>query len=248
MQWIDSIKDITGTLWYKQEAPCLLCSGDQGPVCPACRAAYFLPDTPRCPRCGKIMETGSGYGSAGGSACRDCQAGHGPVGLAKVTVLGYYEGGWRTLIHNVKFRRQPYLLIPLGEEMARWCRAHLPVPDLVTAVPVHERRLQERGFNQAEVVGSILAWHVKTAYAPVLTRLKDTPTQVGLDRQERRQNVQGCFDLLPDWKGKNRLQGRLCWLTDDVTTTGATLMEGARVLMENGARQVFAFCLAAGRG
>ncbi len=70
-----------------------------------------------------------------------------------------------------------------------------------------------------------------------LRRLRDTPSQTGLDRRERRRNVAGAFRC-------RRRVARVVWLVDDVVTTGATLSECARVLRRSGARRVVGLCAA----
>lgn len=113
-----------------------------------------------------------------------------------------------------------------------------PPPGVVIPVPLHPRRLRARGFNPAAVLGRALA---EFSGAPMCTRslrrLRDTPSQTGLDRRERRRNVAGaflCSGQVP----------RVVWLVDDVVTTGSTLSECARMLRRGGARRVVGLCAA----
>jgi ComF family protein len=115
-----------------------------------------------------------------------------------------------------------------------------PPPDCVVPVPLHPRRLRERGFNPAALLARPVARAVGTRFDPtLLVRLRDTPTQTGLGRRARRSNVRAAFALragarVPD----------VVWLVDDVVTTGSTLEECARVLRRAGARHVVAICVA----
>jgi len=113
-----------------------------------------------------------------------------------------------------------------------------PAPELVVPVPLHARRLRARGFNPAALLARRVAAERRARCAPVaLRRIRDTPSQTGLDRSARRRNVAGAFEL--------RESVPACvWLVDDVVTTGATLSECARVLRRAGARRVVGLCVA----
>jgi ComF family protein len=113
-----------------------------------------------------------------------------------------------------------------------------PRPGLVVPVPLHPRRLRERGFNPAAVLAREVARAVGAQHAPRgLGRVRDTPSQTGLDRRARRRNVAGAFRC-------TRRMPSTVWLVDDVATTGATLCECARALRRAGARRVVAICVA----
>jgi ComF family protein len=119
--------------------------------------------------------------------------------------------------------------------------AHLapaPLADWVVPVPLHRRRLRARGFDPAALLARQVARETGTACKPAtLVRVRDTPSQTGLDRRGRQRNVAGAF----------RSRGRVpdvVWLVDDVVTTGATLSACALVLRQAGARRVVAICAA----
>jgi ComF family protein len=107
-------------------------------------------------------------------------------------------------------------------------------------VPLHPRRLRARGFNPAAVLARTVAREAGAPFAAgLLVRLRDTPSQTGLDRRARRANVRGAFAL----RGADR-PPETVWLVDDVVTTGSTLEECARALRRAGARRVVAICAA----
>ena len=110
----------------------------------------------------------------------------------------------------------------------------MPAAALALAVPLHERRLRERGYNQSELLARELRRRLRLAGgAGSLVRLRDTPPQVGLDRLRRQENVAGAFA----WRGPH-LAGRPVLLVDDVATTGATLEACARALRADGSGAV----------
>jgi ComF family protein len=111
--------------------------------------------------------------------------------------------------------------------------------DLVVPVPLHARRLRERGFNPAALLARPLARARGVPFdALALARVRDTPSQTGLDRRARRRNVAGAFRL------RTHALPRRVWLVDDVVTTGATLEAAARELRRGGATSVTALCAA----
>lgn len=107
--------------------------------------------------------------------------------------------------------------------------------DAVTFIPLHKKRLAERGFNQAEQLAEIISRQYEKEPVNLLTRVRNTKQQSTLDNSERVNNVKGAFKSV-------RVQG-LILLIDDVVTTGSTLKECSKALIESGAQNVEAVCL-----
>jgi len=230
-------KEVAGRIWYEKRGTCLVCGeASSEAVCSDCREKYFLPGLKRCVSCGKLLDSRD-------EQCQDCRTGKGPKNLRRVISLGWYEGAWKDFIYNIKYKGQPYLLFALAEYLVGLAIRELPPPDAVIPVPLHPNRLAQRGFNQAEVLASILGRILGIRIKDVLIRVEDTKPQTLLGRQERRNNLQGAFGL----KINSEVAGEVIWLVDDIITTGITMEECARILRENGAEDVFAFCLGAGR-
>jgi len=113
-----------------------------------------------------------------------------------------------------------------------------PRPELVVPVPLHPKRLRARGFNPAGLLSRAVARAIGSRAGPrALRRVRETPSQTGLDRAARQRNVAGAFAC-------SRETPRSVWLIDDVVTTGATLSECARVLRRHGTRLIVAVCVA----
>lgn len=229
------VKNIVRSVIYQNDLKCLLCGKEGGSICATCRNDFFHPDMARCRNCGKLI-------SHNAECCSDCSSGKGPLHLDKITVLGHYQGAWQDLIQKVKFHGRPGLLEGIVRHLADWAIQELPPPDALMAVPMHNERLVERGFNQAEVLTSALHWQLGIPLWQGLVRIRSTLSQVSLTRQERLHNLKQAFC----YTGSRNIQGSSIWLVDDVTTTGATLEECARVLKESGAQEVYGLCLAAG--
>ncbi len=111
-------------------------------------------------------------------------------------------------------------------------------PDLVVPVPLHPRRLRERGFSPTLALARALARAAHAPLAPVLLeRPRDTPSQTHLSRAARRRNVAGAF------RARGAAPARV-WLVDDVVTTGSTLAAAGGALRAAGAREIVGVCLA----
>jgi ComF family protein len=115
----------------------------------------------------------------------------------------------------------------------------LPEVDLIVPMPLHPKRLAERGFNQALEIARGVARHLGRPIEPRgVLRVKDTPPQTELPYEERAKNVRGAFLCKLD------LSGASVAVLDDVMTTGATLNELARALKRAGATRVENFVIA----
>lgn len=151
-----------------------------------------------------------------------------------------FEGPMRNAIHALKYRRN----LALGGTFARYLAEYIEKlnwqADLVTPVPLGRQRQRARGYNQAGLLARPLASRLDWIYTEkLLTRIRETRTQVGLSPSERRLNIAGAFS------GDLALaSGRTILLMDDVTTTGATIAACAEALVSAGAKSVLALTLA----
>ncbi len=204
-------------------------------LCPACLAQVQPVPQPVCTRCGRPV-------SAPGR-CSDCAAGQFRVSAIRSAAV--YAEPLSQAIHRFKYEGRPELHEPLGQLMAGYWRSRTVTVDLVAAVPLHENRLRERGFNQSELLAAVLCREAALPLlAPgVLCRQRDTPQQMLLGPAERRANVRDAFT----WAGPP-LDGRKALLIDDVATTGSTLEACAEALLKAGAGKVWALTVARALG
>ena len=132
----------------------------------------------------------------------------------------------------------------LGPLLARFAEERIAESGpavLIMPVPLHPKRLRERGFNQSLLLARHVsrALHIDLDFLS-LRRVRYTPPQASLAKSERKQNVRGAFEL----KNQDAVKGINILLVDDVVTTGNTLNECARILRKGGARKVFGLSLA----
>ncbi len=113
--------------------------------------------------------------------------------------------------------------------------------DFILYVPLHKKKLRERGFDQAFLIAREIS---KLSNIPLkadlLFKKKETPPQAALKKQIRVKNLKGAFDV----RDSSFLEGKNVLLVDDVITTGVTVNECSKVLKQNGAKRVEVFTLA----
>jgi ComF family protein len=170
--------------------------------------------------------------------CGLCQRAKPP--FTKAAAYGAYDGELRDLIHIFKYHQVksagPVLADFLAQTAAKMA---MPGALMVVPVPLFKGKLRSRGFNQAEEIARAYVRRQPTAgiqlETSALVRTRDTASQTGLTRKQRRLNLRGAFAVTDPLKvaGKNVL------LVDDVMTTGTTAAECARVLLRAGVKQVF---------
>jgi len=199
-------------------------------LCDSCRRGCRRLEEPLCPRCGVELPL-----VRAGCGCRARLR-----ALRRLRAATAYEGPVERAIHRLKYEGWR----PVGRPLAGLVADRVAVDGLaaavLVAVPLHPRRLRERGFNQAELLAAELRRRLRLAAPPgELVRVRDTPPQVGLDRVRRAENMLGAFR----WQGQD-LAGTAVALIDDVATTGATLEACAQALREGGAGPVTGLAVA----
>jgi len=206
--------------------------------CYSCWSDFSPLQGPVCPSCGMPFGSPEALTDSPEHECLNCR--REPPHYDQALAAGLFEGPLREAIHVYKYRP----LRSLGTHLSRWMaeRVRLTVPlDMAMPVPLHKKRLRQRGFNQA----LLLAHGVSGRFmVPLnydnLVRSRFTRPQVELSGRERAENVRGAFDLVrPEQISEKRIL-----LIDDVFTTGATMNECAKVLKEAGARSVTVLTLA----
>ena len=200
---------------------------------------FFFPH--KCPFCGAVIGKNAACGSCRTTLpyCDEIIKGS---GFGRVTAPLYYKGQVRHAILDYKFNGKLGGLQTFGAMMAA-CAAerYSGAFDAITWVPVSEKRLRKRGYDQARYLAASLCvdWHV--APQETLRKIRDNPPQSGRsDYKERRANVIGVYEAVDP----ANIAGKRFLLIDDIFTTGATLSECARILKDAGAADVICLTLA----
>lgn len=205
--------------------------------CQACLAQWESLSSPLCTCCGQPF-AGSHQDD---HLCEACI--RKPPHFDALRAPLIYGESLTKAVHAFKYRAQEHLAKPFGRLLADYAARWLDAAPrlLVMPVPLHPRRLRERGFNQSLLLARPVAKRLQADLDFLaLTRVRYTQTQTGLGQTDRRKNVREAFSL----KRPASVKGRDILLVDDVATTGNTLNECTRILKKAGARSVKALTLA----
>ncbi|MHC1742342.1 MAG: double zinc ribbon domain-containing protein [Syntrophobacteraceae bacterium] len=194
----------------------------RSPLCPVCGRPYF--DSP----------------SSSDHICGDCLLLPPPFDGARSAAL--YSGIVRKRIHEVKFGGRLHWIPPLVELLLIcWQDWNVAGLDGLVAVPLHVKRVQQRGFNQAALMTELLG---KRLSLPVchdaLVRSRWTEPQTRLKREERLKNVAHAFTA----GDRSSVRDRTLLLIDDVLTTGTTVAACVDALKGAGASRVYVLTVA----
>ncbi len=199
-----------------------------------------------CPVCGERMfsfsiaetEVHAGPASEPCGLCRRAVPAY-----ARAVAYGSFENTLRDAIHLLKYARVLPAADFLGGKLSV-AMAQLPAPDetrwVVVPVPLHRTKLRQRGFNQSELIARAVLKRQPASVGlrlntNILARQRETASQAGLTRHQRRENLRGAFVV----RDPSALRNRDVLLVDDVFTTGTTVSECARVLLRAGVRRVW---------
>ena len=211
---------------------CLGCGVKDTFLCDSCfRKLTRLEDF--CPFC--LMP------SLYGATCRHCQKKHSLDGA--FVALNYSQPLVKKLIKKTKY--QPYLFPLLSnvtealtEKIKKSNFLKNPGKFILLPIPLTSKKNAQRGYNQTEIIAEKLKNDLGLLLdLKTLKKQKETRAQSQLNLRERRKNVNDCFKITREVKGKNFI------LVDDLITSGSTLDEAAKVLKMKGAYKVWAFVL-----
>jgi ComF family protein len=210
---------------------------DDGPLCPVCRGSLAPITGLFCQKCGVPLESG-------GEHCFGCRGHKGDRLKVKLVRSAFaFNPELKALIHAFKYGGRISLAEQLGLYMAEAYDRHpeLKNYNFTLPVPLFRDKELERGFNQSELLARVLAREKKLFLLEgAVERVRNTPSQTGLSKQQRNENVRGAFRAAKP----ELLKGRHILIIDDVATTLATVNELAAVLLEAGAAGAAVFTLA----
>jgi ComF family protein len=210
---------------------CVGCGSEGSFLCSQCKSALAHLHPPLCPRCGIPLHADSYC-----YACKNYQR-----EIDGIRSLFPLNGVVRRAVLQFKYQNVKALAAPLADLMWEYLSMHHMPADALVPVPLHPRRLRERGYNQSSLLAVELGRLTSCPVAEgALLRTKNTPPQTKTkSAEERRQNVAGAFSCLG-----RRLSGRRVLLIDDVCTSGATHDACATALKRAGTASVWGLTLA----
>lgn len=179
-------------------------------------------------------------------ACRKCVDFYDISSTKIYWTVHYKNPSVKKLIKDLKYRSASSVVDVLGKLLTAKIKNIAPSLDnnmsVIIPVPLHKRKIRERGFNQSELLAKYLADKINLPIEKnILIKIKNTSSQViASSRRERLNNLKGSFDIRDAGKIKNKT----VILVDDVITTGATIIEASRTLKKAGCKNIIAVVVA----
>ena len=209
---------------------CLGCGEEGVFICPECFSRIKLIPRDVCNFCGS-------YTSKQGK-CVNCD--NKVLPYAGFRAFAYYDGVVRKAVHHLKYQND----LTIGHYLAGWL--HLVYErtdwdvDLIVPIPIGEQKRAQRGYNQAERLAKPLAEMLDMPFSnEALIRINELSSQVGLNHEERRENVRQAFVA-----NAHMVKGKTILLVDDVFTSGATMEAAATELVGSDAQKVYCLTVA----
>lgn len=223
---------------------CVICQHlGREALCSECASNLEKVGELRCVRCGRRRET-----AFASPDCAECFGAS--IGVERARSLYIYNAAGRALLAEFKYRQRIGAGLVLSDHLCDWLAQGIGplysqpelACDVVVPVPLHKSRIRKRRFNQAALIARRVAQGLGLPCLPqVLSRIRETPSQVGLSANQRLLNVRGAFAVLEPQRSV--LAGKRVLLVDDLMTTGATLAACARALRKGGSPAVYGLTL-----
>lgn len=232
---LNKVKSFVLDLIFPRE--CLGCGREGRYLCSQCRAQIKLTKEFYCALCHKPSEFGK--------ICSQCQK---DTALKAIWVVSdYNQKIIQDLIHNLKYDYLEEISADIALLSDRYLKGnkifeHFQINadnTILVPVPLHKKRRLNRGFNQSELLADKLGEAAGLNVGIILSRIKNTQTQIDLNRSNRQSNVRDAFSV----KGVFDKNKKII-LIDDVVTTGSTLKECAEVLAKAGCSEIYGLVVA----
>jgi ComF family protein len=229
------VNELLGKIWPEACVLCALPAGTQA-LCSGC-ARDLSWSIEVCTRCSLPLPAGPNR-----LICGQCLLN--PPRFSACVSAGAYQYPADRLISTFKYGDAEWLARALGPLLADRlqqlaAKNALFLPELIIPVPLHYRRLQQRGFNQASSLASVIGKRLRIPISNrTVARKKATQEQTGLSVSARHNNVRGAFFL------REAVAGKSIAILDDVITTTSTVNELTRVLLKGNARAVQCWSIA----
>lgn len=218
--------------WLRLPTNCVLCQQDTQSnviICQDCLPLLKRIDY-ACDYCGYPLN------DINQQLCGQCA--HQKPAIDRMLTTYHYQEPLRTLLHDFKYHEALYLGHFLAELMLNAAAEELSSTQCLVPVPLHIRRLKQRGFNQAGVLAKLLAKKLHLPWEPTLCqKVMHTPPQASLTSKQRHKNLAHAFQV----KASDYTH---ITLVDDLLTTGSTVNELASCFKSQGVEQVDVWCCA----
>jgi len=205
-------------------------------LCGLCYQKIKFIEPPVCEKCGVPVNSDEKY-------CKRCTIDKEKIYYDSIRGITYFEEPIKECIHMLKYKGKEYLRFFLSDFFINYIQKndYLLNVDLIFSVPTHWTRKLKRGFNQSELLAELISKKFNIEYNSTnLYRKKMTKPQAKLNREERLININEAFAV----RNSDSLIGKSVLIIDDVSTTGETINQCAKVLKYAGAKSIFGLTLA----
>ena len=201
-------------------------------LCDRCMDSFPKIDGSICLKCGKPCQREVG-------SCRECA--HKTLHFSRARSAGIYAGSLKEAVHQLKYkngkRLSPHLARFILGVAGDFIDDIIHDIDVIACVPLSRYKEAKRGYNQSRLIAQELSVSLNKPLSNCLIKTHTTPEQNKLGLADRPRNIKGAFAV------KSPIYGKVL-LIDDVYTTGSTVSECARVLLQAGAEGVFVLTVA----
>ena len=206
---------------------------ETSPFCDLCKSKIKLISGKVCDKCGRPINVGK--------VCDKCKGEKFYFDKARAYVV--YDEISRPMITKFKYSNARFLKDRLSDMLVKCFADNDELKaDIITFVPISKKKLKSRGFNQTEILANEFCNKTNLKILNLLIKIKETPAQAGLNKEERIKNLKGSFEF--DKEHREAVKDKNILLIDDVFTTGSTVNECAKLLKNAGASGVFVLTIA----
>lgn len=226
---------------YPEINTCLVCGEYDDEIgtnyiCYSCNKNLSRLKDPLCNICSKPIDQNSSI-----NICLECKKNK--RYFETVKSLLHYDNQVQKIIHKYKYYDKAYYCKLFGSMLYNYIKENNYCEfDLITSIPLHKSKIKSRGYNQSELIAKYIAKKINILYSKCLKRINKTKVQNELSKHERRKNVKNAFIAIDTHIIKNKT----VLIIDDIYTTGATINECSRVLIEEGAKNIYGLTIARG--
>ncbi len=203
-------------------------------ICPSCKKVLLssINIKNRCKICSKTLIN---------NRCNFCSSNE----TYKNISLFDYDGYMRSLLYDMKYSNNKKLakeIIFLYNDYLIKNLDYFKTFDYVISVPLHNKKLRQRGFNQSEIMAQTISKIINVPYYPLLIRTRHTPPQSKLNFKQRRKNLKGVFDFNTPFKDLP-LKGKKVIIVDDIFTSGTTILYCGKTLENAGVSDILSITI-----
>lgn len=223
--------------FFPSNMKCILCGEELSQntlysICDDCMSSLPFNDGHVCLRCDRPLNNMGNY-------CTNCK--NGKLYFKRNKSLFLYKSPINTVIRKLKYDNKKYLSDTFSNMIAGEVSKMEHHFDVVVPVPLFPKRQKKRGYNQSELLCEALKTKLNmNVDTTLLLKIRNTRTQANLTRIERMENLDSAFMV----SNKKAVKGKTILIVDDVFTTGTTINECAKTLVEAGAKAVYSVTLA----